>query len=53
MSEKYDGWRVMVSGGRLVTRGGNFLNAPAWFMDGLPDGIDAELFAGRGGWSWL
>jgi hypothetical protein len=47
MSEKFDGWRVGVSGGRLVTRGGNFLDAPQWFMDGLPDGIDAELFAGR------
>jgi len=48
MSEKLDGWRVMVSDGRLVTRGGNFLDAPAWFTAGLPDGTDAELFAGRG-----
>lgn len=53
LSEKLDGWRVMVSGGRLVTRGGNFLSAPAWFMDGLPDGIDAELFAGRGGFNQI
>ena len=49
MSEKLDGWRVMVHGSRLVTRGGHFLAAPAWFMDGLPDGLDGELFAGRGG----
>ena len=53
LSEKLDGWRVMVSGGRLVTRGGNFLSAPQWFMDGLPDGIDAELFAGRGGFNQI
>ena len=49
MSEKLDGWRVMVHGSRLVTRGGHFLAAPAWFMDGLQDGLDGELFAGRGG----
>jgi DNA ligase-1 len=48
MSEKFDGWRVMVSGGRLVTRGGNFLDAPDWFTAGLPDGIDCELHPGRG-----
>jgi DNA ligase-1 len=64
LSPKFDGWRVMVSGGRLVTRGGNFLDAPAWFTDGLPDGIDAELWPGlgnfhrtqgmmRGGWRGL
>jgi DNA ligase-1 len=53
LSEKFDGWRVGVSGGRLITRGGNFLNAPSWFMDGLPDGIDAELFAGRGNFNLI
>lgn len=51
MSEKLDGWRVMVSGGRLLTRGGGFLNCPGWFTAGLPDGLDAELFAGRGGFN--
>ena len=53
LSEKLDGWRVMVSGGRLGTRGGNFLSAPDWFTAGLPDGIDAELFAGRGGFNQI
>ena len=53
MSEKLDGWRVMVHGSRLVTRGGHSLAAPAWFMDGLPDGLDGELFAGRGGFNGI
>ena len=53
LSEKVEGWRVRGSGGRLVPRGENFLNAPAWFMDGLPVGIDAELFAGRGNFNLI
>jgi DNA ligase-1 len=48
MSEKLDGWRVQVAGGRLLTRGGHALAAPKWFLSGLPDGLDGELFAGRG-----
>jgi hypothetical protein len=53
LSEKADGWRVGVQDGKLITRGGNFLNAPAWFMDGLPEGIDSELFAGRGNFNLI
>jgi DNA ligase-1 len=48
MSEKLDGWRVQVAGGRLWTRGGHALAAPEWFLSGLPDGLDGELYAGRG-----
>lgn len=48
MSQKYDGWRTGISGGKLLTRGGNFLNSPQWFVNGLPDGLDCELWAGLG-----
>ena len=50
MSEKYDGVRAMWTGGNLVTRGGNKINAPAWWLAKLPAGVvlDGELWAGRG-----
>jgi DNA ligase-1 len=49
MSEKMDGWRCGLFGGKLWTRGGIQLDAPEWFLAGLPDcALDGELFAGRG-----
>lgn len=49
MSEKLDGWRIMWDGAKFITRQGNVLNAPAWFVAGLPSiPLDGELFAGRG-----
>lgn len=48
VSEKLDGWRVMWDGTKFVTRKGNVLEAPAWFITGLPQvALDGELFAGR------
>lgn len=50
MSEKFDGVRAMWAGGHLVTRGGNKINAPTWWLAKLPAGVvlDGELWAGRG-----
>ena len=49
MSEKLDGWRMMWDGERFITRQGEVLDAPAWFVAGMPAfPLDGELFAGRG-----
>ena len=49
VSEKYDGVRGFWDGHRLVTRGGQVVNAPAWFTAGWPAlPMDGELWAGRG-----
>lgn len=50
MSEKLDGCRAYFDGRCFWTRGGNVINAPAWFTKGLPKAhLDGELWAGRGG----
>jgi len=49
VSEKYDGVRAFWDGQRLLTRGGNLIAAPAWFLRRLPPvPLDGELWAGRG-----
>ena len=49
VSEKYDGVRGYWDGQRLRTRGGEVVNAPAWFTAGWPaQPLDGELWAGRG-----
>jgi DNA ligase-1 len=49
MSEKLDGVRAYWDGKRLITRNGNVIYAPDWFLDTLPSiALDGELFAGRG-----
>ena len=49
VSEKYDGVRGYWDGQRLRTRGGETVNAPAWFTAGWPaEPMDGELWAGRG-----
>lgn len=49
ISEKYDGLRGFWDGERLRTRGGETINAPAWFTAGWPrQPMDGELWAGRG-----
>jgi DNA ligase-1 len=50
MAEKFDGVRALWTGSRLVSRNGNSICAPAWFTDGLPQGLalDGELWMGRG-----
>ena len=49
VSEKYDGVRGYWDGQTLRTRGGETVNAPAWFIAGWPTtAMDGELWAGRG-----
>ena len=49
VSEKYDGVRGYWDGQQLLTRGGERVNAPAWFTAGWPaTPLDGELWAGRG-----
>ncbi|RZJ02336.1 MAG: DNA ligase, partial [Haliea sp.] len=48
-SEKYDGIRGYWDGRKLWTRGGEPVNAPAWFTSDWPtQPMDGELWAGRG-----
>ena len=52
VSEKYDGVRGYWDGEKLLTRGGERVNAPAWFTEGWPTTpLDGELWAGRGQFS--
>ena len=48
MSEKLDGIRGFWDGETLVSRGGNLINAPAWFTQSYPPfAIDGELWTKR------
>lgn len=48
MSEKLDGVRAWWDGERLLSRLGNQLHAPDWFLKGLPDTpLDGELWLDR------
>lgn len=52
VSEKYDGVRGYWDGRQLLTRGGEVIHAPDWFVAGWPSlPMDGELWAGRGGFS--
>ena len=49
VSEKYDGVRGYWDGKRLLTRGGEVVTPPTWFIAGWPNtAMDGELWAGRG-----
>ncbi|MES2583663.1 MAG: DNA ligase [Pseudomonadota bacterium] len=49
VSEKYDGIRGYWDGQQLFTRGGERVQAPAWFTAGWPaTPLDGELWVGRG-----
>jgi DNA ligase-1 len=49
VSEKYDGIRAYWDGRRLLTRGGEVVQAPGWFVHGWPQrAMDGELWRGRG-----
>ncbi|CAB9505463.1 DNA ligase [Seminavis robusta] len=50
LSEKLDGVRAIWDGTQLLTRSGIAMDAPAYFIQGLPTNmsLDGELFAGRG-----
>ncbi|KXF80523.1 DNA ligase [Enterovibrio coralii] len=48
-SEKLDGIRAIWNGESLLTRSGNPIAAPAWFLAALPNvPIEGELWSGRG-----
>lgn len=48
ISEKLDGVRAYWDGKQLVSRGGNVIAAPDWFVAGFPDrALDGELWLGR------
>lgn len=48
VSEKLDGVRAFWDGKTLVTRGGQVIAAPAWFVADLPTvALDGELWLGR------
>ncbi|MEJ2765011.1 DNA ligase [Photobacterium sp. MCCC 1A19761] len=49
VSEKLDGIRARWTGAKLVTRTGNPIHAPEWFLAAFPRNIalDGELWAGR------
>jgi len=49
VSEKLDGVRAIWDGQRLRFRSGRAINAPDWFIAGLPkQALDGELWLGRG-----
>ena len=49
VSEKLDGVRAIWDGSVLRFRSGRMINAPRWFLDGLPNRpLDGELWLGRG-----
>jgi len=49
VSEKLDGVRAYWDGERFVSRGGQEIHPPQWFIDGLPkQALDGELWMGRG-----
>ena len=48
VSEKLDGVRAFWDGEQLISRGGNVIAAPAWFIAGFPkQKLDGELWLGR------
>ena len=49
VSEKYDGVRAVWDGKQLMTRQGNVIHAPAWFVkDFTNTALDGELWLARG-----
>ncbi|MBD3587488.1 DNA ligase [Salinimonas sp. HHU 13199] len=49
VSEKLDGIRARWTGEKLVTRNGNKIHTPDWFIAGWPDTVmDGELWIARG-----
>lgn len=48
VSEKLDGVRARWNGEYLITRGGNIINAPTWFIKDFPaSSLDGELWIAR------
>jgi len=54
VSEKLDGVRAIWDGRNLRFRSGKEINAPRWFIEGLPKhALDGELWMGRGSFERL
>ncbi|WP_153147548.1 DNA ligase [Dechloromonas sp. H13] len=54
VSEKLDGVRAIWDGNTLRFRSGKEINAPRWFIEGLPrQALDGELWMGRGSFERL
>ena len=54
MSEKLDGIRAVWTGKRLLTRKGNTIHAPAWFVAALPPfALDGELWRRRNDYNFV
>lgn len=48
VSEKLDGIRARWDGTQLLSRAGNIIHAPAWFIEGFPsEPLDGELWLAR------
>lgn len=48
VSEKFDGVRGYWDGTRMMSRQGNIIHTPPWFVDALPETpLDGELWLGR------
>ncbi|WP_372871698.1 DNA ligase [Shewanella sp.] len=54
VSEKLDGIRGRWTGRELITRSGNHIAVPAWFIADFPQDLvlDGELWGGRGQFEW-
>ncbi len=49
ISEKLDGVRARFNGKNLISRQGNLINAPQWFLEKIPhEELDGELWIARG-----
>ena len=49
VSEKYDGVRGYWDGQKMISRQGNVIRTPSWFIDALPNiELDGELWLARG-----
>jgi DNA ligase 1 len=50
LSEKLDGMRAFWNGKKLISKQGNEIECPSWFIEDLPSNIklDGELWIGRG-----
>ena len=54
VSEKFDGVRAIWTGTEFVTRKGNVIHAPSWFISPLPNTwLDGELWTKRENFSVL
>jgi len=54
VSEKLDGIRALWTGKVLLTRKGNKISAPEWFIRDLPNfSVEGELWAGRGRFNFV